>query len=154
MISLLRYSSIHALIIGIDCYEADCIQDLQYAVSDAGAVAHYLRHDLLVPESQITVLYDRQATQAAIIQNIRRFRTLTTLHKGDPILLYFVGHGTDIEGGTAIVPYDSFSLSPENTPGSRTISHDTLNALLSEVAGVGKSVGKGDNIVSEVPDLA
>ncbi|KZV66364.1 hypothetical protein PENSPDRAFT_612749, partial [Peniophora sp. CONT] len=146
--------SIHALLIGIDCYESDELDDLHGAVSGAEAVGEYLRHNLRVPANQIVFLHNGRATRRTIISQIQSFSTLETLRRGDPILIYFAGHGAAIASTSStydeieriiptIFPYD---YTTGGDRASRAISSRNLDALLSELAGVSSYGGKGDNI--------
>ena len=115
---------------------------------------NYLQKHLGVPSSQIRNLRDSEATRAAIIEAIKAFSRNDKIKEGDPIFIYFAGHGglantpkdwkdwrTDkIE---FLVPYDYSSEKgvPDPTYG---IPDRTLGALLSELASL-----KGYNIVRQ-----
>ncbi|KZV74055.1 hypothetical protein PENSPDRAFT_732472 [Peniophora sp. CONT] len=112
-----RKSPLHALIIGIDTYKSERIPNLSGAAADANAMDEYLRLDLDVPTEQIVNLRNEQATRAAIIRSIEAFHTRGNIRTGDPILIYFAGHGCTTKApkewrvGTQnismIVPYDT-----------------------------------------------
>ncbi|KAI0311621.1 hypothetical protein OF83DRAFT_1150129 [Amylostereum chailletii] len=58
-------------------------------------------------------LYDEQATRMALIKAIRDIGSDDLIQKGDPILIYYAGHGATVPAGTsdsgkveALVPYD------------------------------------------------
>ena len=71
------------------------------AVPDADAMRDYLQKHLGVPSSQIMNLRNSKATRAAIIDGIRAFSLNEEIEEGDPILIYFAGHG-----GSADTPKD------------------------------------------------
>ena len=143
-----------ALIIGINEYESPNIPKLLGAVPDADAVRDYMEKHLGVPSSQIRVLRDREATRAAIIDGIEAFSLNDEIDVGDPIVIYFAGHGGWAEtpkgwevGSTGrielLIPYDH-SPPLEDTNPKHGIPDRTLGALLSHLAGK-----KGDNIVRQ-----
>ena len=126
----------------------------------------YLQKHLRVPSSQIRNLRDSEATRAAIIAGIKAFSLDDRIKKGDPILIYYAGHGGStrtpkgwIAGSTdkieLLIPYDYCSdskLSLLESGNSKFnpeygIPDRTLGALLSQLAS-GDS-GKGDNIVRQ-----
>ena len=142
-----------ALIIGINKYESSNIPNLVGAVPDADAMRDYLQAHLGVPSSQIRNLRDSEATQATIIAEIKAFSFDNKIKKGDPILIYYAGHGglanTPVgwEAGstgkiTFLIPYDYSPL--ENCNPKYGIPDRTLGALLSQLANK-----KGDNIVRQ-----
>ena len=142
-----------ALIIGINEYESLDIPNLVGAVPDADAVRNYLQEHLGVPDSQITDLRNSEATRAAIIDGIKAFSLNEEIKEGDPILIYYAGHGGSADtpkgwevGGTGkielLVPYDHSSLEGGNP--KHGIPDRTLGALLWHLA-----EKKGDNIVRQ-----
>ena len=82
-----------ALIIGINEYKSSKITKLLGAVPDAEAVRDYLQKHLRVPSSQITILRDRGATRDTIMNEIKAFSLKDEIKEGDPILIYYAGHG-------------------------------------------------------------
>ncbi|VDC06750.1 unnamed protein product [Peniophora sp. CBMAI 1063] len=148
--------TLQALVIGIDTYKSDAIENLRGAVSDADAVDEYLRSDLSVPKKQIVNLRNEQATREAIISNIKALRTREGIHRGDPILIYFAGHGCTAKapkgwhmgdrGISLLVPYD-MDTKLENAAESKCAIPDrTLGALLHGLAEQEGDGGIGDNI--------
>ncbi|KAG8711641.1 hypothetical protein FRC11_002268, partial [Ceratobasidium sp. 423] len=86
---------LHALIIGINNYKANV--HLAAAVPDALTFKEYLTDDLLVPESQINVILDEQATRAGIIKGFQDLaKPDNGIQRGDPIVIYYAGHGSEI----------------------------------------------------------
>ncbi|KAF8752589.1 Caspase domain [Rhizoctonia solani] len=142
-------SNLHALIIGINKYL--CHIQLQGAVNDASLFKSYLLNDLLVPEAQITTLFDEQATRAEIIRAFQNLATDAQINYNDPIVIYYAGHGAEIQPPPSrydahgpyvqsLVPQDAGTKDP-STPGVPPIPDFTINSLLNKIA---KS--KGDNI--------
>ena len=145
-----------ALIIGINEYKSPKIPVLSGAVPDAEAVRDYLQNPshLGVPSSQIRILLDSEAKRAAIIKEIKALSLKDEIEKGDPILIYYAGHGGSADtpkdwrlGGTGktefLIPYDHSSSLEDGNP-SHGIPDRTLGALLSRLA-----KEKGDNIVRQ-----
>ena len=141
-----------ALIIGINKYESPNIPDLVGAVPDADAVRDYLQKHLGVPSSQIRNLRDSRATRVAIMEEIKAFSYNNKIKEGDPILIYYAGHGGSADtpkgweaGSTGkielLIPYDHSSPLEDGNP-RHGIPDRTLGALLSHLANK-----KGDNIV-------
>jgi Caspase domain len=143
-------SSFFALIIGINEYGSSMIPNLKGAVPDALAVKTYLEEHLGVPVSQIHLLCNAEATRSAIIQALNNFVSDQRIHHGDPILIFYAGHGGEVgapkgwEAGEAkiqmLIPHD---FGP-NADGLVThgIPARTIGTLLSYAA-----EKCGDNIV-------
>jgi hypothetical protein len=143
-----------ALIIGINKYQSTQITDLLGAVADADAMRDFLQKQLGVPSSQIRDLRDSEATRTAIIKGIEAFSLDDEIKDGDPILIYYAGHGgsaktpTGWEVGGAdkielLVPYDYSSPLEGGNP-KHGIPDRTLGALLWQLA-----IKKGNNIVRQ-----
>ena len=143
-----------ALIIGINIYESSQIPNLEGAVPDADAVRDYLQKHLGVPSSQIRDLRDSGATRAAIMEEIKAFAFNKKIKEGDPILIYYAGHGGSADtpkgwevestGKTEfLIPYDHSSPLDDSSP-KHGIPDRTIGALLSHLASK-----KGDNIVRQ-----
>jgi Caspase domain len=142
-----------ALIIGINKY--DSVNHLYGAVPDANAVQDYLQNDLGVPSSQIKNLRDSEATRVGITGEIETFLINNdNIKKGDPILIYYAGHGgwkkapTGWQtGGTGniqlLIPCD-YSDRPEAGDRQHGIPDRTFGALVSRLANK-----QGDNIVRQ-----
>ncbi|KAI0026852.1 peptidase C14, caspase domain-containing protein, partial [Vararia minispora EC-137] len=136
---------IHALLIGIDKYEADKFKNLRSAVSDMQNVKSFLEGDLHVSTDLITVLQNEAATYEGIITALKDLASSTNnIQKDSPILIYFSGHGstaTPPDGSTidsriqVLVPYDA---SPD---GERFLTDCKFGKLLHDLADE-----KGDNI--------
>ncbi|KIJ63462.1 hypothetical protein HYDPIDRAFT_29274 [Hydnomerulius pinastri MD-312] len=137
-----------ALIIGINQYKSLNIRWLRGAVADANIIQDYLQNYLAVPSSQICNLRDSAATRAAIVQQIRALASDHRIQHGDPVLIYYAGHGSTIPtpvgweaGGPNIqvlVPYDYDNREGGGVP---AIEDRFLGRLLGNLASE-----KGDNI--------
>lgn len=110
-----------------------------------------------MPTDQIVNLRDEAATRSAILREIRALGTRRA-ENGDPILIYFAGHGATVPAPhgwvtasgriSTIVAYDSLA---KNRVGAlvHPIPDRTIAALLDELAGTGAE-SEGSNIVSDV----
>ncbi|KAF8970606.1 hypothetical protein BDZ97DRAFT_1790093 [Flammula alnicola] len=141
-----------ALIIGINSYKSKEFSDLYGAVPDARLFEDYLKTDLKVPSNQICVLLDQAASRKAIIEAFIALKNDERIKKGDPILIFFAGHGGELQPSDdwasrglgitmqMLVPQDycSKSLESKSVPG---IPDRTIAALLQGIA-----EKKGDNI--------
>ncbi|KAI0317872.1 caspase domain-containing protein [Amylostereum chailletii] len=142
-------SPLHALLVGIDNYASRRIPNLLGAVADANAMVRYVRGELNVPASQVICLRNAQATRAAFIGALQDMASNNQIQNGDPILLYYSGHGTTAaaptkwEAGSTeiqlVVPYDCFMKVNGNAVSA--IPDRTLSVLLQQLADA-----KGDNI--------
>ncbi|PVF99210.1 hypothetical protein CPB86DRAFT_814161 [Serendipita vermifera] len=138
-----------ALIIGINKYQSSQIPELEGSVPDAMAMQRYLEDTMGVPSSQITTLHDEEATRDRIIQEFYSLMFHSEIKEGDPILIYYAGHGSTAPtptgweaGGPEIqflAPYDCLS----NKDGTiiNGIPDRTIGSLLEDLARA-----KGDNI--------
>jgi len=139
-----------ALIIGIDEYQYDDFEQLDCAVADAQAIKAYLETSLGVPTSQIKTLFNKEATRDAIIESLRDLGKNSSINRGDPILIYYAGHGSTSEapdgwesGGSDIqilVSHDTLCDSENNRVFG--IPDRTIGVLLEQIA-----AEKDDNIV-------
>ena len=134
-----------ALIIGINYY--DNVRSLRGAVPDALSVKRYLEDSLKVPSGQIHTLLGESASRAAIINAFLSFRDDGRIEEGDPILIYYAGHGSQIaspEGEVGsklqvLLPQDYCARREKYVP---VITDRTIGALIAQIA-----QKKGDNIV-------
>jgi len=86
-----------ALIIGIDHYKSGNIWNLHSCVDDARRIRSWLVNDLNVPDDQICMLLDGQATKHNIENRFMSHLTNNRfIEKGDAIIIYFAGHGSTI----------------------------------------------------------
>ncbi|KDR74094.1 hypothetical protein GALMADRAFT_157880 [Galerina marginata CBS 339.88] len=87
--------NLFALTIGINSYRNSQYVNLKGCVSDADDVEEYLQLALAVPKAHIKSLRDGQATRESIIQAIKAFMVDSRIKEGNPILIYFAGHGAE-----------------------------------------------------------
>jgi hypothetical protein len=82
-----------ALIIGINEYSMNH-RTLRGAVPDGKAFKSYLMKRLCVPERNIISLFDCDATRTKIIEGFRKLRDNRDIKEGDPIFIFYAGHGS------------------------------------------------------------
>ncbi|KAJ3535206.1 hypothetical protein NMY22_g6593 [Coprinellus aureogranulatus] len=132
----------HALIVGIDKFNVDGLPGLTRCVNGAKHVAKYLEDTLLVPQSQITMLLDSDATKDKILEKLKGFADGGHIAEGAPIVIYFATH-TFVEKST-----DSMYLVPyleEREPRielDNLLAYDSVAEILNNV-----SEQKSDNII-------
>jgi hypothetical protein len=135
-----------ALIIGINVYQDGKIPNLKGAVPDAEAIRKFICDELDVPDSQMTILLDSQATRSAIIGAFQHLAVNPAIQRGDPILIFYAGHGSvatapvnwKTEDGKIqmLVPVDCGIKDIHGIPDK------TIGSLITKIAD-----NKGDNIV-------
>ncbi|KIJ46645.1 hypothetical protein M422DRAFT_164927, partial [Sphaerobolus stellatus SS14] len=129
---LRQNNNMFALIIGIDSYPKTT--KLKGAVNDAQAFRKYLVDYLHVPDSKrnLTLLLNEKATKANIINNLRALQINSQINCGDPILIFFAGHGAEAnppheweskDKVQLILPYD-YALEPLQFKGGQQRNKD------------------------------
>jgi hypothetical protein len=102
--------------IGVSKYQDTTIQSLQYADADARAVHAYFRDTFGLPESQIFLRINEQATLREIKSVLGTRLAARANDPRDTVILYFAGHGMrervtgsfDADGlGKYFLPYDA-----------------------------------------------
>jgi hypothetical protein len=141
-------SRLFALIIGINKYKHRAY-DLQGAVCDGERMKTYLE-SLGVPRCHIKTLFDEEATRAEIIANLLKLKDDSRIHDGDPILIFYAGHGgtaktpASWDAGSdhiqVLLPHDFHYTSSGGLV--HAIPDRTILSLLEQIAST-----KGDNIV-------
>lgn len=141
-----------ALVIGINDYMH--YDKLAGAVPDAQAFTKYLTTSLNVPEKRIKMLINEEATRKEIIENLIDLSYLDAIAVGDPVVIFYAGHGGEAlappvwaAGGPGsitqmIIPQDS-----TNGPEIPGIPDRTVIGLLNKIA-----ASKGNNIVGLCQD--
>ncbi|KAF8607165.1 hypothetical protein BDV93DRAFT_552908 [Ceratobasidium sp. AG-I] len=144
-------STFFALVIGINNYPE--LRPLAGAVADANEISNFLTTDLKVPANHIINLRDESASREAIIQALRSLKEDSRVHEGDPILIFYAGHGGWTEATDewkaryatdeiqAIFPYDYKAEVPGSKKVVNCIPDRTIGVLLNELA-----AAKGNNI--------
>ncbi|KDR69768.1 hypothetical protein GALMADRAFT_77119 [Galerina marginata CBS 339.88] len=135
-----------ALIIGINSYKK--ITRLRGAVADARAIEHYVKDKLKVQDSHIRLLLDEDASRQNIIDALIGLKENKDIRRGDAILIYFAGHGQEIDAPefwpTGNVDGKIQSIVPQDfdrVGGTHVIPDLTLGSLID-----GIYAKKGDNI--------
>jgi methylaspartate ammonia-lyase len=82
------------LIIAIDDYPDTVPEKLLGAVNDGKAMIDHLERILGVPSSQITTLFNDQATRVGILHALRALAYDDRIKSGDPIIIYYAGYGS------------------------------------------------------------
>ncbi|VDB87809.1 unnamed protein product [Peniophora sp. CBMAI 1063] len=86
-----------ALLIGVDRYASKAIGNLSGAVADAERMRTFLvEQDPPVRSHRITSLKNEQATAGRIIESLCALCDDEGIHHGDPILIYYAGHGSKL----------------------------------------------------------
>ncbi|KAG6371180.1 hypothetical protein JVT61DRAFT_9802 [Boletus reticuloceps] len=144
-----------ALVIGIDNY-AHCGK-LGGAVRDAKAIKQYLEEALGVSEDHIYTLFDEEATRHAIINAFRKLQNDGRIDRGDPIMIFYSGHGGEISPPRSwgierkiqcLLPQDCETAGANPPTDCAPIPDRTIGALIEDIARA-----KGDNIASAKPSL-
>lgn len=132
-----------ALTIGINdyTYPTEKWGKLKGAVPDANAMEEYLRKYLKVPSNQIINLRDKEATRENIIDAFHSLRLNTGIRYHDPILIYYAGHGGEVNLGEEVIQF----LVPVDYCAGKTspIPDRAIAALINGIADA-----HGNNIVS------
>ncbi|KAF8957461.1 peptidase C14, caspase domain-containing protein [Flammula alnicola] len=129
-----------ALIIGINRYsDHSNITDVKGSIADADDIQAFLTRDLHVSQDCIVILRDENATHANIVQEILNFAANDRIAFNDPILIYYAGHGREIQGRVVLFPHDATCGSQEDD--KRSILDIEFNDLLKRLANE-----KGNNI--------
>ncbi|GAB1520211.1 hypothetical protein RhiTH_003284 [Rhizoctonia solani] len=141
-------NSFYALVIGINDYPN--LDRLSGAIADADRVVKFLSTNLQVPLDHIINLRNEEASRAAIIQGFFKLRDDPRIVKGDPIFIYYAGHGGSRRekrnSGAAnevqvIFPYDYGGQELESDRLINCIPDQTIATLLNSL-----SEEKGNNI--------
>jgi len=86
---------IFALVIGINDYQDGGARTLRGCVNDSNTVVAYLKETLHVPETNIVLLQNEQATREQILGTFEsHFINNSAITPGDAIIFYFAGHGS------------------------------------------------------------
>jgi hypothetical protein len=117
----------YALVIGIEHYFR--LADARFAAGDARAVRDHLAA-LGLPERNIAVLIDRQATKAAISRELEQ-RLARNAGENSTVYVYYAGAGgpDPASDGACLAAYDSVPLRLEETGLPVRRLYDELGAL-------------------------
>jgi len=89
--SLEFYENSYAVLIGINNYQSESMNDLGLAVADAESVTDLLTTKLHFPKENVRVLLNEEATKDNI--NNTLFQIAELAGPNDRILIYYAGHG-------------------------------------------------------------
>ena len=110
--------------IGISKYQDSAIRDLRFADADARAIHDYFRDTLGVPEAQLFLWTNEQATLREIKSTLGTQLVAKANDPRDTVILYFAGHGMrdrvtgslDPDGlSKYFLPYDASLADPYST---------------------------------------
>lgn len=135
------------LVIGIDKYQSTEIPNLSGAVADSTAIHTLMSADDHAFTPHIKHLINQQATRRDIIRELEALSDNPLIRRGDPIFIYYAGHGgsaawtndqgqDDASNTQFIVPHDYGEL-------AETISYRNFVRYMECIADT-----KGNNIVS------
>ncbi|RRR68095.1 MAG: caspase family protein [Candidatus Viridilinea halotolerans] len=101
-----HFSFGHALVIGVGQYRDSGIADVATAANDARALGHLLRDPQLAayPDAQVRVLVDAKATRTNILDALGE---LAQRAVGGTALIFFAGHGEQVDGSYTLLPFDA-----------------------------------------------
>ena len=140
-LSLASAPSKYALLIGIDEYEA--VTDLRGTVNDVELMQGILTSKFGVPEHNIKLLTNENATRENIITAIQ-VHLIKQAQSGDVVILHYSGHGSQMKdepGGDEIDGYDETIVAHDSrTEGVFDISDDEINGLLTQLTQKTKNV--------------
>ena len=147
------YRNLYALLVGINEYQNhDHYKPLSAAIRDVTDIERFLLSKLSVPQDRVRKLLDGDATRTQIIKEIEALQFNSDICYGDPILIYYAGHGTRSQAPAGYNTYASdgkveclcpADISPPNASSPVTAIPDVvLGLLLSELA-----EKKGNNIL-------
>jgi uncharacterized caspase-like protein len=138
-------SNIWALLVGINEYISPGIRTLYGCVNDVQAMQRFLMNQMNVPDNQVKVLINQEATRDEIIRWFKKFLIENPdIPKDSQLIFHYSGHGSQMRNidGTepdgmdeTIVPHDSRVNNIFDIPDK------TLAGLIDKLA-----VAKGDNI--------
>ena len=96
----------YAIVVGVEHYRAK-LPNADFAVNDARLAAEYFKRVLGVPEANITLLTDDQATKGDFEKYFERWLP-NQVQPGDVVYMYYSGHGAPnpAKGDAYLVPYD------------------------------------------------
>ena len=136
---------IFALVIGINNYQDGSAPTLRGCVNDSNTVFAYLKDTLHVPETNIVLLHNEQATREKILSTFEsHFINNPAITRGDAIIFYFAGHGSRQRAPVDWHSEDNSveTICPYDVTKASGIPDYTLSHLLRQLA-----FHKGNNIV-------
>jgi Caspase domain/Domain of unknown function (DUF4384) len=138
----------HALLIGVGDYALGPQYKLEGPVNDATALREVLVARWGVAAQDATVLTDKAATKAAIVQALRAL--MQRSQSGDDIVIYYSGHGTSAVdanelvplpyGSGAFLPHDFDPFTPERALATALVARTDLLPLYLALENGGRRV--------------
>lgn len=133
--------TIHALLIGINKYAPlSNVKPLSGCVNDISAMAQFLRKQYHDNELKITSLSDEYATKEKILDTFHSHLCNTNkVKKGDIVLFYFSGHGSQARTPSEFAAFDSTRIDEtlvcydSRLPGLQDIADKEIAVLLSRI---------------------
>ena len=138
-----------ALLIGIDQYKSPKIRPLKGCVNDIDQMRQFLVNQMSVPEAQIKMLRNAEATRANVIAAFQNFLVDNpAMQPGAQILFHYSGHGSQMPSRSLTEPDGLDETIVVHDARTQTgaeyifdIPDKTIAALLEKL-----SAAKGDNI--------
>jgi hypothetical protein len=136
------------------------LKDLNGCVADAEAMKEYLVNNLGASSTRIQTLFNDQATRENIKRHIQQLAHMDEIRKGDPILIFFAGHGSLTKppsGWDDSRQEISIILPHDFNPGSSSDSdrlEQGLPQFVLDTLFVNLARAKGNNIVRFTKDLS
>jgi hypothetical protein len=115
----------YAILIGIETYQQQRIDSVQFAEADVAAVKEVLMQNLRVPAENITVWLNSEATKAVFENDLPYM--IRQLRPGDRFILFYAGHGFFSNGTNRLTTWDSH---PTNLSETTVSLEDVLLAPL------------------------
>lgn len=119
-----------ALVIGLEKYEDDAIQSVQFAENDAKCFQEWLTENELAP-CDVVFLCNCQATKTRIEVELRTLVSSAS-SDNDEIILFYAGHGVAIDGRNYITCYDTMLKDLTHSCIALQFIIDTLRSGLSK----------------------
>jgi hypothetical protein len=119
------------IIIGIEKYQALSNLDAPYANRDANAFRAYATRALGIPNKNLKVLIDDEATRSGLLKSLKIWLPQMTRGKSKDIYIFFAGHGLASDDGKDlhILPQDGDPILLEDTALSRIEMFDLINKV-------------------------
>ena len=119
------------IIIGIEKYQALKNIDAPYANRDANAFRAYATRALGIPNKNLKVLIDDEATRSGLLKSLKIWLPQMTRGKSKDIYIFFAGHGLASDDGKDlhILPQDGDPILLEDTALSRIEMFDLINKV-------------------------
>ena len=105
--------STYAVVIAVENYQQPDINEVAYAIADADAFAEALRTRLRVPEDNIKLWIDHDATKIRIENELPY--EIRQLGKDDTFIFFYAGHGFHARGFNRLTTWDTYPSNPEGT---------------------------------------